>query len=206
MTVPRLELVAAHMATNLMENTRSALKKYPVDRYYAWTDSTVVLCWLKTKHRYKEFVINRVLKINEKNYIAWRYIPTQQNPADIGSRGCKGNKIQELWIRGPNWLEQSKLWPDNIEINASEKSEAEKRVTRGILKAAIQTTELIQHQLLKRHNLKRTRRTLAWIRRFINNSRVKERVKRKKGPLSTNVTEFEITNTKVKLNLSKLNN
>ena len=189
-----------------MENTRSALKKYPVDRYYAWTDSTVVLCWLKTKHRYKEFVINRVLKINEKNYIAWRYIPTQQNPADIGSRGCKGNKIQELWIRGPNWLEQSKLWPDNIEINASEKSEAEKRVTRGILKAAIQTTELIQHQLLKRHNLKRTRRTLAWIRRFINNSRVKERVKRKKGPLSTNVTEFEITNTKVKLNLSKLNN
>ena len=98
LTVPRLELVAAHMATNLMEKTRSALKKYPVDRCYAWTDSTVVLCCLKTKHRYKEFVINRVLKINEKNYIAWRYIPTQQNPADIGSRGCKGNKIQELWI------------------------------------------------------------------------------------------------------------
>ena len=58
---------------------------------------------------------------------------------------------------------RTKLWPDNIEINASEKSEAEKRVTRRILKAAIQTTELIQHQLLKRHNLKRARRTLAWL-------------------------------------------
>ena len=44
--------------------------------------------------------------------------------------------------------------------------------------------ELIQHQLLKRHNLKRATRTLTWIRRFINNSRVKEKVKRKKGPLS----------------------
>ena len=59
--------------------------------------------------------------------------------------------------------QRTKLWPDNIEINASEKSEAEKRVTRRILKAAIQTTELIQHQLLKRHNLKRARRTLAWL-------------------------------------------
>ena len=69
MTVPCLESVAAHMATNLMENTQATLKKYPVDHYFAWTDSTVVLCWLKTKHGYKEFVTNRVLKINEKNYI-----------------------------------------------------------------------------------------------------------------------------------------
>ena len=105
LTVPRLELVAAHMATNLMENTRSALKKYLVDRCYAWTDTTVVLCWLETKHGYKEFVTNRALKINEKNYIEWRYVPTQQNPADIGRHGCKGHKIQELWTRGPSWLD-----------------------------------------------------------------------------------------------------
>ena len=192
LTVSRLELVAAHMATNLMGNTQSALKKYPVDCCYAWTDSTVVLCWLKTKHGYKEFATNRVLKINEKNYIEWRNVPTHQNPTHIESNGCKGNKIQELWTRGPSWLYQLKLWPDNIEVNASEESEAEKRATRENLKAAVQTTELIQHQLLKRHNLKRATRTLAWIRRFINNSRVKEKAKRKKGPLSTNKTEFEL--------------
>ena len=62
----RLQLVAAHMPTNLVEKTRSALQKYPVDRCYAWTD------------------------------IEWRYVPTQQNPVDIGSRGYKGNKIQQL--------------------------------------------------------------------------------------------------------------
>ena len=84
-----------------------------------------------------------------KSYIEWRYVPTQQNPADIGRHGCKGHKIQELWTRGPSWLDQSKLCPDNVEINAGEESEAEKRITREILKAAIQTTELIQHQLLK---------------------------------------------------------
>ena len=119
-----------HIWLQTSENTRSALKKYPVDHCYAWTDSTVVLCWLKTKHRYKEYVTNRVLKINQKNYIERRYVLTQQNPANIGSRRCRGNKIQELWTRGPHWLGQSKLWPGNIEINVSEESEAEKRVTR----------------------------------------------------------------------------
>ena len=67
LTVPHLELVIVHMVTNLMENTRSALKKYFADCCYAWTDSTVVLCWLKIKHGYKQFVTNRILKINEKN-------------------------------------------------------------------------------------------------------------------------------------------
>ena len=84
----------------------------------------------------------------------------------------------------------------------SEESEAEKRVTREILKAAIQTTELIQHQLLKRHNLKRATRPLAWIRRSINNSRVKEKVKRKKGPLSANETELELMEM-IKISQSK---
>ena len=60
LTVPRHELVAAQMATNFMWNTRSALNKYPDDRCYAWTDSTVVFYWLKTKRGYKEFATNRV--------------------------------------------------------------------------------------------------------------------------------------------------
>ena len=46
--------------------------------------------------------------------------------------------------------------------------------------------------MLKRHNLKRATGTLAWIRRFSNNSRVKEKRQKKKGPLSTNETEFEL--------------
>ena len=36
-----------------------------------------------------------------------------------------------------------------------------KRATKEILEAAIQTMELIQHQLLEKHNLKRVTRTLA---------------------------------------------
>ena len=52
--------------------------------------------------------------------------------------------------------------------------------------------ELIQHQLLEERNLKRATKTLAWIRRFIDNNRVKEKVKTKKEPLSTHETEFKL--------------
>ena len=119
-------------------NTRSALKKYTVDRCNAWTDSTIILFWLKTRQGYEEFVTNRVLKIRKKNNIEWRYVPTQQNPANIGSRGCKGNKIQELWARGPSWVDQSKIWTDIIEISAEwviwSTKQSNKRNHKGTLK------------------------------------------------------------------------
>ena len=40
--------------------------------------------------------------------------------------------------------------------------------------------------------LKRATKTLAWIRRFIDNNRVKEKVKTKKELLSTHETEFKL--------------
>ena len=46
LTIPRLELVAAHMATNLVTNVKNALQDLPVTELYGWSDSTVVLYWL----------------------------------------------------------------------------------------------------------------------------------------------------------------
>ena len=85
MTIPRLELIAAHMATNLTANIKEALPRQNIRSVTCWTDSTVVLQWLKDKGCYKVFVANRVSKILEREFIAWKYVPTKQNPADIGS-------------------------------------------------------------------------------------------------------------------------
>ena len=41
LTVPRLKLVGAHMATNLVINVRNALVELPKPDIYAWLDSTV---------------------------------------------------------------------------------------------------------------------------------------------------------------------
>ena len=71
LTIPRLELVSAHMATNLLHNVRQALSKFSVVREVAWLDSTAALHWIKGDGQYKEFVRNRVKKIREKQ-LCWR--------------------------------------------------------------------------------------------------------------------------------------
>ena len=66
LTIPRLELVACHMATNMATNVREALEGYPVDQVYCWSDSTVALHWIRGEAEYKQFVHTRVRKIRDK--------------------------------------------------------------------------------------------------------------------------------------------
>ena len=111
LTMPRLELISAHMAANLVDNVRSALEGYVVRSVYGWTDSTVVLHWIAGQGSYKQFVSNRVAQINAKDYVKWRYVGTEQNPADVGSRGTLSRERLEIWLKGPNWLTEPEMWP-----------------------------------------------------------------------------------------------
>lgn len=63
------------MATNV----REALEGYLVDQVYCWSDSAVVLHWIREEGEYKQFVHNQVHKIRDKNWITWRYVPTKEN-------------------------------------------------------------------------------------------------------------------------------
>ena len=76
LTVPRLELVSAHMATNLVENVRNALKDLPEPTVYGWLDSTVALHWILGNGLYRQFVANRVQKIKQHPQIQWRHVST----------------------------------------------------------------------------------------------------------------------------------
>ncbi|GFV22520.1 integrase catalytic domain-containing protein [Trichonephila clavipes] len=55
----------------------------------------------------KTFVQNRVAKIQElyPNQL-WRHVPSDQNPADLVSRGVDPDKLlqQNLWFNGPTFL------------------------------------------------------------------------------------------------------
>ena len=62
LTIPRLELISAHMATNLVVNVHNALNNVPAPNVYGWLDSTVALHWIKGNGQYKQFVANRVNK------------------------------------------------------------------------------------------------------------------------------------------------
>ncbi len=105
-TIPRLELVASHMAANLLENVKDSLEDLPVRRATAWSNSKVALHWIRGEGKYKQFVNNRVKKIQSKEFISWRHVPGEHNPADVGSRGCSSAQLQgnQLWWKGPFWL------------------------------------------------------------------------------------------------------
>ena len=45
-TIPRLELVTAPMASNLVAKVKDALLDQPIRTVYGWLDSTVALHWI----------------------------------------------------------------------------------------------------------------------------------------------------------------
>ena len=136
LTIPRLELVACHMAANLATNVREALDGYPVNHVHCWSDSTVALHWIRGEGEYKQFVHNRVRKIQEKNWIIWRHVPTKENPADLGSRGGPVAQDDNLWWRGPKWLSHPSAWPVDITTTATAETLSEADTVREIFKLA----------------------------------------------------------------------
>ena len=66
LTMPRLELVASHMTSNLVNNVAKALSRYPITGKFGWSDSSVALHWIRGRGKYKQFVTNWVNKINGK--------------------------------------------------------------------------------------------------------------------------------------------
>ena len=183
LSIPRLELVSAHMAANLAENTKNALDGQLVRSVTGWLDSTVALYWIKGGGAYKQFVANRVRKINEKEFIEWRHVTTDQNPADVGSRGCLGSNLPKIWLNGPVWLPYLNQWPESIVSKASKETEEEAKLSRELFAAAVEINDEFE-ELLSKHCFWSAVRIMAWIRRFLTNCKLKK-LARVTGPLTT---------------------
>ncbi|KAK9738549.1 hypothetical protein QE152_g9788 [Popillia japonica] len=65
--------------------------------------------------RLKTFVSNCVAKIQSfPKPSQWRYLPSNENPADVKSRGLNPDQISDctLWFEGPKWLTlEPNFWP-----------------------------------------------------------------------------------------------
>ncbi|XP_044597774.1 uncharacterized protein LOC123274274 [Cotesia glomerata] len=115
MTIPRLELSAAWLLTQLILHVKEVQSLENV-RINLWTDSAVTLAWIKSPAiRWKTFVRNRVGKNQETHRdVSWKFIPGKQNPTDCASRGIPTLKLKQhaLWWHGPTWLhEPESSWP-----------------------------------------------------------------------------------------------
>lgn len=168
LTIPRLELVSAHMVTNLIVNICDALEGFPVVRLHGWLDSTVALHWINGGGQYKLFVENRVQKIRAHSEIKWRHVPTEMNPADLASRGGTLEN-QELWWEGPRWLPYSVDWPPNIVTKASNESLVEAKVVKELFMHTHTGRDLF-NPVLEKYSLSKSIRVRAWVTRFIYNT------------------------------------
>ncbi|XP_055614831.1 uncharacterized protein LOC129761148 [Toxorhynchites rutilus septentrionalis] len=114
-SLPRLELCAADLATKLHAKITDALHIEISDSYF-WCDSTVTLQWIRAPPNcWKTFVANRVSAIQSATIGAhWNHVAGKQNPADLVSRGMEIDdfiKCQE-WKHGPKWLFlPTQQWP-----------------------------------------------------------------------------------------------
>ena len=110
MTIPKLELMAAVIGARLCEHVIGNMR---CARACLWSDSQIVLSWLSSEKTNSIFVNTRVKEIKKLtcNY-QWRYCSTETSPADIISRGLSYAKFKDnrLWMQGPVWLIDNKLW------------------------------------------------------------------------------------------------
>ena len=107
-TLPRLELLAVTIGVRAANFVAKELK-VTLMKQILWTDSTCVLHWLKSNKPLPLFVENRVKEIQKETDITFCYVPSDQNPADLPTRGSSVSEISEaqLWWHGPTWLKYS---------------------------------------------------------------------------------------------------
>ncbi|XP_063995623.1 uncharacterized protein LOC135172980 [Diachasmimorpha longicaudata] len=117
-TIPRLELCAASVLKRLYVETRAQIE-FSINPVYLWSDSTIVLCWLKkAPHLLRTFEENRVADIQTLgDEVIWKHIRSEDNPADTLSRGQMPLEFLKntLWTTGPEWLVHNPTqWPNSI--------------------------------------------------------------------------------------------
>ena len=177
LTLPRLELCGALITAQLLHHVSQVLK---VSATFAWTDSTVVLSWLKgNPRRFKAFVGNRISEIMElvpPNQ--WRHIPGSLNPADCASRGLYPSALAEyhMWWDGPEWLSGSETdWPSVPLLDRSPVPSEEREIADAGI--ALLATPIELPLLDRTSNYNRLKRITAWVLRFIHNCRTRKEKK-----------------------------
>ena len=70
---------------------------------------------------------------------------------ELGSRGCSGNKLGDIWWKDPDWLQNIEKWQTQIEIKANEESEKEAKLIKEVMCTAIDDKTIFDN-LLDKHN------------------------------------------------------
>ncbi|XP_043230776.1 uncharacterized protein LOC122386061 [Amphibalanus amphitrite] len=185
LSIVRLELQGAVMSTRVASLIKREMN-YNFKRIVFWTDSQVVLQFLKNEsRRYHTFVANRVSEIHDTTSPdQWRFVPGSENPADLCSRGKSLSELknQQEWWLGPAFLESKEehwppqedvgdISPDCVEVKRSAAICATSHASSPKEEITSLLSQLIDPARFS--SWTRYRRIVAWIRRFISNVKSK---------------------------------
>lgn len=130
-TLPRLELCGVLLLAKLGQSVKQALS-IDIEATHYWSDSTIALAWIKhSPDELQTFVANRVADIQRIAPEAqWTHVRSQDNPADIISRGTTPEvlKTLTLWWKGPEWLAMNEnKWPREVTAQLDDVPELKKQ-------------------------------------------------------------------------------
>lgn len=169
-SLPRLELCGALLLANLMNRVNVALEINFTSKYF-WTDSMIVLAWVKAEpSRWKTFVANRVSEIQNLSDVAeWFHVASEENPADLLSRGTEVNNliISDIWWYGPKWLQkENDLWKIEPKI-VNDLVPENKNIS--ITCIATNHSEIISDLINRISSFSKLLRVTTWVLRFLHN-------------------------------------
>ena len=172
-TIPRLELCGAHLLSQLISHVRDVLS-IPLNKVFAWTDSTVVLHWLSgNPNRFKTFVGNRISDIVDLVPPGhWRHVDGSENPADCASRGLFPSELIDhtLWWNGPEWLSLEPVsWPIQHSTQALAVHDTPELKVHHVVLTDSVTTPIFA--VSRYSSFDKVKYVTGWIFRFINNCR-----------------------------------
>lgn len=175
LSIPRLELCAAVLLARLVGSLENFIAKTQISSVYLFTDSTIVLAWLKTPpHLLKIFVANRVVETLDHTDISfWRHISSHNNPADMVSRGVYPTTLvnASLWWTGPDFLQLPvEKWPTCNQPSLLQEDDLPDLKTTTIVHLAATSENPLLTDIERYSSLFRLQRVFAYVLRFIKNT------------------------------------
>jgi len=106
-TLPKLELMTAVMATTLTQFIVSSLQLQSNDQpnyIHLWTDSQIALYWIYKQQSSKPFISHSVAEIVRAFPAnSWPFVSSSDNPADLLMRGISAEQLLSGYR--PRWLQ-----------------------------------------------------------------------------------------------------
>lgn len=166
LSLPRLELCGAVLLSKLLKHISEATR-IPTSQIFCWTDSTIVLSWLQgDPNRWHTFVRNRVITILDNVGNKWYHIQSQQNPADVASRGMLAPELRtySLWWHGPEHLKQEKI---HMETLMNEETDLERRKTINTYLTRENEEISLYRKIELFKDLPELLKTITYVKRFL---------------------------------------